>query len=200
MCHAVFPRHAGRKRRSTEEGRANTDSITRRRAERGPVVLWGDAGVGATSVPCRKSRCSGWGKEGQVPWRHQVSSGRAVGLAEPSQWGTSPGLCGSAAPQPGPPGDPDALCLSQTAPCTPAWMMWRRSRRSSSVAQSRMSRYRAPILVFLTFGGWDCPRTRTRPQAGALGAIAFFTFLPFNAPLYSVWQQLPGRGDGCQSP
>ena len=37
--------------------------------------------------------------------------------------------------------------LLQTALCTPAWMKWPRSRRSSSVVRSRMSRYRSPSLV-----------------------------------------------------
>lgn len=48
----------------------------------------------------------------------------------------------AAVDQAGPRGStPDVPRRLQTARCTPAWMRWPRSRRSSSVARRRMSRY-----------------------------------------------------------
>ena len=76
---------------------------------------------------------------------------------------------------------PDPPHLLQTALCTPAWMKWPRSRRSSSVVRSRMSRYRSPSLVSHRWWVGVVAEPGTHPQASAQLEHPFIlTLLPSN--------------------
>lgn len=88
--------------------------------------------------------------------RYRLPRGRAAGPAGgPSAAGR--GLCAGRPRAPRPP----TPRLLQTARCTPAWSRWPRSRRSSSAAQSRMTRYCPQHPPPVGGGG---PGARARPQ------------------------------------
>lgn len=144
---AVPLRHVGRSGGSKRKA----GQIRNRSSEEGwnkaASCALGDCGSGGRPPPPRKCGIvPGLGKEGLKFFGYitfQVG-GRWVWPSRANEgWGEgSVRICRLRyRPTPYPPH------LLQTALCTPAWMKWPRSRRSSSVVRSRMSRYRSPSLV-----------------------------------------------------
>lgn len=197
------PEARRRKRRPKEEGWTDTESIILRKAEQGGWWCFrGDAGVGADLPSLRKyGVVPGSGKEGLEfsGWITFQVGGRWIWPRRGSER-RGEGCCGvpkaaladdSADPPP----------LLQTAPCTPAWMKWPRSRRSFSVARRKMSRYRSPGLGLDSYPWWVevVSELGLIPRPELIRSHPFsLTLLPSNTPSCSVWQQLPGLGDGCQ--
>lgn len=126
-------------------------------------------------------------------------AGGGSGRADPMRDGAR-AVCGSVGLGHRP--TPYAPHLLQTAPCTPAWMKWPRSRRSSSVARSRMSRYCSPgSLVSYPWWVGVVPEPGLIPRPEVVWSHpVFLTLLPSNILPYSVWQQYAGCGHGCQPP
>lgn len=102
------------------------------RPRRSPPSEEGGAGAGETAVRDGGAELDRGREGGAGVSRYRFSRARAGGPASgPVR------LDAGCAPAPPPP----TPRLLQTAPCTPAWTRWPRSRRSSSAARSRMSRY-----------------------------------------------------------
>lgn len=159
--------------------------------EGGAGLRWcfGARELGRPLLAAGASSCSGVGEEALQPGGIAfLVGGRWVWPAGPMRAGR--GLC-AGCPRPAPPAPTPRLL--QTARCTPAWTRWPRSRRSSSAAPSRMSRYCSQLPVPPWAGG-SGPRARTPPQP-------FFLTAPSpNTLPHSVRQQHAGCGDGCQPP